>query len=462
MALFGLTANYNFKLIDFDVATWHDDEYDNWRAVDALLAAFFALPGFTGVWVNSTTYTVGQLAVDSVSGKIYETLIEHTSVASPTLFSADRTANPTFWQIWLISHMGDTNNPHLTPTNNSVVINGNFDIWQRGTSFTAPFAGNYTADRWQWGTSGAGVVDIVKGVATPDPVDGLSDAYLEIDVTTVDTSLAASDFYLISYQVEGFDAVRFGLGTPDAIPITLAFVVQSSKTGIHCVSFRNSANDRSYIVEYTIASANVWERFTVTLTGDVLGTWLTTNGMGLTIGWALAAGADSLGAANTWNGANNIATSGQVNVMDDTANFFRLSRVQLEVGTVAAPFERRPFAIELALCQRYYAKSFQALTVPAENAGNQGSVAYRTFSAGSSSSGLQIKWPVTMRAIPDITFYNPGAANALWRNVSGPGDSGAASVTQTGDGGVFIGNAQAGGDVVNDLLAIHYQAEAEL
>lgn len=125
MALFGLTTNYNFKLIDFDIATWHDDEYDNWRAVDALLKTFIAAPNFEGVWANSIAYTVGQLVADSVDGNVYECLVGHTSAATPTLFSADRTANPSYWQVWLIAHTGDTLNPHAVTAAQVV----NFDLF---------------------------------------------------------------------------------------------------------------------------------------------------------------------------------------------------------------------------------------------------------------------------------------------------------------------------------------------
>ncbi len=112
MSVSANTPNFGFNLIDFDSVTWHDDEYDNWRELDALLAAYIAAPNFVGMWANSITYTVGQQVADAVDGQVYECLVEHTSVASPTLFSADRTANPTFWEVWLISHAGDTNNPH--------------------------------------------------------------------------------------------------------------------------------------------------------------------------------------------------------------------------------------------------------------------------------------------------------------------------------------------------------------
>lgn len=111
MAVSANTQNYDFNLIDFDSVTWHEDEYENWHAVDAVLKSFFNTSGFTGVWMVSTTYEVGDLAVDEVTDEVFEVLVGHTSESSG-LFSADRTANPTFWEVWLLSHAGSTTNPH--------------------------------------------------------------------------------------------------------------------------------------------------------------------------------------------------------------------------------------------------------------------------------------------------------------------------------------------------------------
>jgi len=111
MAVSAVTQKYKFNLIDFDSVTWHDDEYANWHSVDAVLQSFFNTSGFTGVWALSTAYGVGDLAVDEVTDEVYEVLVGHTSAASG-LFSADRTTNPSFWAVWLLSHAGSTANPH--------------------------------------------------------------------------------------------------------------------------------------------------------------------------------------------------------------------------------------------------------------------------------------------------------------------------------------------------------------
>jgi hypothetical protein len=173
----------------------------------------------------------------------------------------------------------------------------------------------------------------------------------KVDVTTVDSSIAAGDYAFISQKIEGYN-VRDLIGTT----FTVSFWVKSPKTGVHCVSFSNSGQNRSYIKEYTIAAVNTWEYKTVTVTGGLItaGTWNWTNGEGLEVGFSLATGSTYQTTSDAWQTGDLLGTASQVNVMDNTANDFFLTGVQLEPGPVATPFEQRPIGTELALCRRYY------------------------------------------------------------------------------------------------------------
>ena len=235
--------------------------------------------------------------------------------------------------------------------NKNVIINGNFDIWQRGTSFIAPASTNYTTDRFLWGFEGTGVVDILQSTSVPDNTSEFS---VQVDVTTADTSIAAGDNYAIQTRIEGYDIERFGFGSSDATSLTLSFWVLSSKTGIHCISLKNDDSTRSFIIEYTVNVADTWEYKTNTLTADTTGTWLANNGTGIKIIFNLAVGSTFQTTAGSWTAGNFLGSSNQVNVMDSTANNFHLSQVQLEVGSVATAFERRSFAQELTMAKRYF------------------------------------------------------------------------------------------------------------
>ena len=91
------TTNYNFKLIDFDQIPWHEDEHDNWHEVDALLARYLSISNVKGVWQNALAVAVGERYVDSSDDTIWEVLVAHTTSSTLT-FSAERTAQPTYWQ----------------------------------------------------------------------------------------------------------------------------------------------------------------------------------------------------------------------------------------------------------------------------------------------------------------------------------------------------------------------------
>lgn len=92
----GYTASYRFIMPDYNVQGWHTYEYNNWKAVDALLNSFVQLLNFKGMWANSTPYIVNDIAADESDGLLYKCLVGHTSAASGS-FSSYRTANPTHW-----------------------------------------------------------------------------------------------------------------------------------------------------------------------------------------------------------------------------------------------------------------------------------------------------------------------------------------------------------------------------
>ena len=228
------------------------------------------------------------------------------------------------------------------------IINGDFDIAQRGTSFAAIANGTYSLDRWAWGQAGAMVCTVTQSTDVPN--NTFQSSY-KVDVTTVDSSIAAGDFATVIQAIEGYN-VRDLIGTT----FTLSFWVKSPNTGAHSVGFRNGTVNRSHIKEYTITTANTWEYKTLTVNGGLItaGSWDWTNGSGLNVVFTLACGTTYQNTADAWHTGNFFATANQVNVMDNTANDFFLTGVQIEPGPVATPFERRPIGTELALCQRYF------------------------------------------------------------------------------------------------------------
>jgi ribosomal protein L27 len=293
------------------------------------------------------------------------------------------------------------------------IINGAMEISQRGTSFAAVANVSYTMDRFFWATAGTGVVTITQSTDVPNNTFQNS---LRVDVTTADTSIAAGDFYRIVQSIEGYN-VRDLIGQT----FTLSFWVKSPKTGVHCVSFRNFNNDRSYITEYTVSAANTWEYKTITVNGGLItgGTWDWTNGTGIRVGFELAVGSTFQTTSGSWQVGNFSGTSNQVNCMDNVNNDFFLTGVQLELGPVATPFERRPFGVELALCQRYYFNP----------TGDNSWISYQFYTATASNTFLaagHYTYPVPMRVTPTLSLNTTSAtftncSNLTLNSVSSPG-----------------------------------------
>lgn len=247
-----------------------------------------------------------------------------------------------------MSKAANTGNGYPSGMKNRI-INGGMDISQRGTSFAN--ANNYTLDRFFASNATDGQFTVTHNSDVPS--NNEFNKSLRLTVTAAETSLGAAQRAVIYQGIEGYN-VRDFIGRT----FTLSFWVRSTKTGIHCVSFRNGAANRSYIVEYNINTSNTWEYKTVTIVGGLSlsdnADW--TSVACLSVNWCLCSGTDTISTAGSWLNGNFIATSNQVNCLDSSAlpNIFSITGVQLELGPVATPFEHRLYSTELALCQRYF------------------------------------------------------------------------------------------------------------
>ena len=265
------------------------------------------------------------------------------------------------------------------------------------------------------------------------------------------------------------DALRLnvadlGFGTASAKTIAVSFWIKSSLTGTFGGIIGNPANNRRYPFSFSIDLANTWEFKTLAIPGDTTGTWPTTNGVGLLFFLDTGSGSTIKGTAGAWAASNVIGVTGGTNLVATAAATMNITGVQLEIGNAATEFERRPFGQELALCQRYYWKTFASGTAPAQNVGFVGALCYRAPIAGASINTVAIRHPVQMRSTPAATYYNPGAANTKWRNRSltqDSGDSGDTVDVPSADGWA-INNGQAAGDAATNLLCIHAAFAAEL
>jgi hypothetical protein len=248
----------------------------------------------------------------------------------------------------------------MTPTADSLqgfrnrILNGGMVIDQRnnGASVTTQSGSLYTLDRWNAVATTASKYSVQRNAGSVTPPVGFTN-YL--GVTSLSSyALPSTDIYFIRQAVEGFNVADLGWGTANAQAVTLSFLVRSSLTGTFGGAITNSADNRSYPFSFTVSSANTWTSVSLPIPGDTSGTWLTTNGIGLWVNFGLGVGSTFSGTAGAWAGADYRSATGATSVVGTNGATFQITGVQLEAGSVATPFERRPYGTELALCERYF------------------------------------------------------------------------------------------------------------
>lgn len=209
-------------------------------------------------------------------------------------------------------------------------------------------------------------------------------------VSSADGSIAGTDEAMFIHRVEGFDAAKFAYGTSGAKQVSVSFYVKSSLTGDF--SFAVQGGGRNYVNEYTISSANTWERKSFTLPVLTTGTHNTTNGAGWTAIWDLGSGDNyATSTLGSWvTAANLYRSTGAVRLSTNANATWQITGIQVEEGTTATDFEHFPIANELALCQRYLYKL------------EDGMIFAGRAATGGTRAKYTIATPVPMRASPSI------------------------------------------------------------
>jgi hypothetical protein len=281
------------------------------------------------------------------------------------------------------------------PVGRNRIINGNMTIDQRNAGASVATSSGteiYSLDRWQaiYAQTSKYTVQQDAGAVTP-PV-GFTN-YLGVTSLSAYSVLTA-DYFFINQVIEGYNCADLAWGTADAKTVTLSFQVYSSLTGTFGGVLRNSAVNRSYPFTYAISVANTWEKKTITIAGDTTGTWLTTNGVGIRLGFSLGVGSTYSGTAGSWAAANYLSATGATSVVGTSGATFYITGVQLETGTTATDFENLQYGQQLALCQRYYAKLN-------DSTGATNLIGIVQIESSTSTNGTA---PFSMRATPTSTF----------------------------------------------------------
>ena len=304
------------------------------------------------------------------------------------------------------------------PDSKPLIINGDMQVSQRTTSETGITDNRYSAcDRFKIEIDSCGTWTVIQETLTSGAAynAGFRKA-LRLDCTTADASPASADAVIVSHRMEGQNLNVFKKGTSSAEKYTLAFWIKSNKTGTAQVNFTDEENTRMCSGQYTISSADTWEKKIINIAADTSGASNNDNTESIRISWFFDAGSNfTSGAVPTaWESTSAGDKSvSDLAIADNTNNDVAITGVQLEVGefssTTIPPFQFETFGDNLARCQRYYLNYLEG----------SGKMVGITASYSSSEVVLMHNFPTSMRTAPTLeintgsSYYSHGEAGSV-------------------------------------------------
>ena len=349
------------------------------------------------------------------------------------------------------------------------IMNGamRFDQNQEGAAYVSlPNAEVYGLDQWRYcgGTSSDGSFYLIR-TPFPNTYDG-NKYCLQIGVVTQQEVIGSTDNFHLEHPIEGCNIAPWSFGSPDAKSLTLSFLAMAHVAGDYSVALMNGTNTRSYVTSFNIPTVNIFHRITITIPGDVSGTWSTDVAtFGAKVIWSFGVGATATApTSEVWNGAaywNKADTVQLVTYPHNTCLY--LCEVQLELGEVATDFEHLNYAQELLLLQRYYYKTFPQGVAVGNQKGTAGALTYLASDSGVNAHLCEWKLPVQTEGYPAvITTYNPVLNDSNWYNQTFNVSSGVPSFINTGDNSTYVCNPQVSTDNKGNILSIHAVINARM
>jgi hypothetical protein len=333
-----------------------------------------------------------------------------------------------------------------TPAASNPVLNSAFNTWQRSTTFaiTTPV---YTADRWMAGRSANTAGSTVTRQVTGDTTNLPNIQYcLRFARDSGSTSLGT---FFLNQSIESTNSIPFagktvrlsfyaraGANYSAAGSLLTAKLVSGTGTDQNLLTagYTGSAN----VISDTATLTTTWQRFTYT---GAVGATATELGIMFESGQSGTAGA---------------------------ADYFEVTGVQIDIGSVALPFRTAgvSYQQELALCQRYFAKSYSQGTAPATNSSANGLVFAQSAAIAASSAYIHtVNYPVVMRQNPTVTIYSfTSSQTARISDGAGTDLAAASGAVNLNNEARFTVQNNSGGALTaaQGGFVFHYTASAEL
>jgi hypothetical protein len=307
---------------------------------------------------GATTAAAGFTALASTQATVGDGSVSAPAITSSTASADSGIYFPAADTIGMVS--GGTeqfrfgSNP-IPGGSKNLVLNGGMTVAQRAaTSISA--SGYGAVDQWPIHlASSAGRFDLSQDSTLGSAVPLGHGFSLKIDCTTAEGSLASGDVITLRHHIEAQNLQHLRYGAATAKTVTLSFWMSSPKSGTHCVALNQpDSSERHYISEFTVASADTWEHFKITIPGDTSGTINNDTGAGLDINFPLVCGSTYQNTKDAWAAGADYGTSSVQNLLDNTSNNIYITGVQLEVGSVATDFAHEDYGTTLNKCFRYY------------------------------------------------------------------------------------------------------------
>ena len=225
-------------------------------------------------------------------------------------------------------------------------------------------------------------------------------------------------------------------------------------------------NDNTRQVSKLFTFTTSWVRYYWTIPADTSGAFDNDNANSLNIQFWLHGGSTyTSGTLNTsWASSTDANRAvGIDSIFSSTSNDLYLTGVQLEVGSQATPFEHRSFGEELALCQRYFEKSYNTGVAPAADT-SAGLITTDSMGGDTTTAYLthQLEYRVAKRAAPTVVIYDQAEATGkVTSHATGVGTANGQTVSTEHAGDKSISLNRASGDAANGFR-FHYTADAEL
>jgi len=279
-----------------------------------------------------------------------------------------------------------------TQSNPNIIVNGGFQVWQRGTSYDySASSGYHTADRM----FGACSSDASKLRVSKSSFYGKE--AIQFYSVTPPTDLTGSKYWAgLWYKFEGRDlywiAKRGGI-------ITISFWFYSNVAGEYSIALRNftntSAGVQSYVTSFNYTNANTQRKVEVTIPLNIIFNPPLQDddnfGFDLNIGF-INQGDFATSVKDTWQDASKITTTTAVDWTAAAGNFIRIAELKVEEGNTATPFQYPSYKDELLRCQRYFTKM------------THDSLTYISKYSTAGYSVATIPHPVQMRNTPSYTI----------------------------------------------------------